>query len=234
MKATLVHKHKETQNITSFWFRPDGVIDYLAGQYIEMTIPHAEADDRGNWRWFTLSSSPTDAPLVSITTRLSPSPSSFKQRLSKLSPGDRVDISTARGDFVLPKQTDRPLVFVAGGIGISPFHSMIEWLTKTRQHRDITFIYVLKNESDMIFQDLFERYGMKRLIIISQPDENWAGLSGRLDGKRLLDLSVPSADSLIYIAGPNPFTESIGTQLAQLNFEKQRIVTEYYSGYDEI
>jgi len=75
------------------------------------------------------------------------------------------------GDFVLPKQSERPVVFIAGGIGITPFHSIIKWLNKTKQVRDITFIYSVSNEKEIIFQKLFERYGMKRIIVVAQPTQ---------------------------------------------------------------
>jgi len=125
MKAEFIRKHSEATNITTFWFKPEQPIDYIAGQYVEMWLPHDQPDSLGSRRWFTLSSSPTDAPLVSITTKLSGQSSSFKKALTRLSNGDRVNLTDGMGDFVLPKQTDRQLIFVAGGIELFRFIALL-------------------------------------------------------------------------------------------------------------
>jgi len=153
MKAKLdhiVHENK-AKTINSFWFEPEHPLDQIAGQYIEMSIPHDKTDDRGTKRWFTISSSPSDAPLFSITTKFSRPSSTFKSALHKLKIGDSVSISDPMGDFVLPKDDTIPLIFVAGGIGITPFHSIIKWLEDTKQSRDITFLYAAKVEGELIF-----------------------------------------------------------------------------------
>ncbi|HUD81610.1 MAG TPA: FAD-dependent oxidoreductase [Patescibacteria group bacterium] len=234
MKAALVRSHKEAPDIFTFWLRPEGPVDYIAGQFVEINIPHHLPDDRGSKRWFTLSSSPTDAPLISITTKIAVKSSSFKRALVHLKAGDEVYVSSAMGDFVLPKQSERPVVFIAGGIGITPFHSIIKWLNKTKQVRDITFIYSVSNEKEIIFQKLFERYGMKRIIVVAQPTPDWTGLTGRLNGSRILELAQPKEDSLIYVAGPEPMTETLAKELINLSVDERRLVTDFFPGYPQI
>src|SRR5665213_828787 len=142
MKAELDHiiHENHSKTIKSFWFEPERPLDYIAGQFIMMSIKHDHPDDRGKEHWFTVSSSPSDAPLISITTKFSTPSSSFKTALHKLKPGEHVAISDPMGDFVLPKDRNIPLIFVAGGIGITPFHSIIKWLHDTKQSRDITLL----------------------------------------------------------------------------------------------
>jgi ferredoxin-NADP reductase len=234
MKAVFIRKHPEAPNIITFWFRADRPVDYLAGQYVELWLPHDHPDRLGDKRWFTLSSSPTDNPLVSITTKFSKQPSSFKQTLGKLETGTSVNLGQGVGDFVLPKQVDRQLIFVAGGIGIVPFHSIVKWLIDTKQKRDIRLIYALSSEKELIFQSVFEEYGIKTQAVIKRPDPDWTGLTGRLDAKRILDLAAPGPQSLLYISGPNPFTGAISAQLSELGVPRQQIVTDYYSGYSQI
>ena len=128
MKALFDHFTDENDTIRTFYFKTESPLDYTAGQYIQLSLPHEHEDDRGAKRWFTLSSSPTDA-LISITTRFNKEHSStFKETLFALTPGTEVNFTGPMGDFVLPKQIDKPLVFVAGGIGVTPFHSMMAWL----------------------------------------------------------------------------------------------------------
>lgn len=236
MKAKLVRHQTEdiAGNIITFWFEPERPVDYIAGQYVEMTLPHPHPDERGIKHWFTLSSSPTDAPLISITTKFPPKDSSFKMALRALKVGASVDISAPMGDFVLPKDPQIPLVFVAGGIGITPFHSIIKLLHATKQERDITFLYSVGIEHEMVFQKLFEHYGMKRIIVVSKPEGGWDGETGQLTGKRILELAKPAEDALIYISGPEPMVESFQADLEKLGIEKSRLVGDFFPGYTNV
>jgi ferredoxin-NADP reductase len=237
MKATLVRTHIENlaKNVRTFWFEPERPLDQISGQYIEMTLHHAKPDDRGEKRWFTLSSSPTDAPLVSITTKFAGEVgSSFKKALGKLKPGDTVSVSDPMGDFVLPKDNTIPLIFVAGGIGITPFHSIIKWLHDTKQERDIRFIYSIATERELVFQDLFEHYGLHQHMIVDHPEGTWDGATGQLSGRRILELTKPSEDALIYISGPEPTVESLDSQLTNHGIAKSRLVGDFFPGYPSV
>lgn len=236
MKAKLVRTHTENLagNIISFWFEPEKPLDYVAGQYTELSLPHEQPDDRGTKRWFTLSSSPSDAPLVSITTKFAQKPSSFKAALRGLKPGDNVHLAEPFGDFVLPVDERIPLVFVAGGIGITPFHSIIKFLYDTKQERDITFLYSVAAEHEMIFQDLFEPYGMKRVLVVDKPQGSWDGETGQLTGQRIVDLTHPVDDALIYISGPGLMVEALKEQLIKLDIDKTRVVGDFFPGYTNI
>lgn len=237
MKALLQRRHTENlaKNIITFWFQPERPIDQLAGQYIEMTLKHAHPDERGEKRWFTLSSSPTDVPLVSITTKFTEAKgSTFKQALRSLKPGGEVLLSDPMGDFVLPKDHYIPLVFVAGGIGITPFHSIVKYLHDTKQQRNITFLYSVHTEHEMVFQELFEHYGLKRIIVVDTPEGTWDGPSGKLSGKRILELAKPAEDALIYISGPETMVEALDTQLNSLGIAKDRLVGDFFPGYTKV
>lgn len=229
MQVKLAKKRPETSNITTFWFEPPEPISYLAGQYIELTLsPELK-------HWFTLSSAPTDSPLVSITTRLRLDQSEFKRKLNDLMPGDSVEMSAPMGDFVLPKDESIPLLFVAGGIGITPFHSIIKWLSDTQQSRQITLLYAAHSETELLFQDLFSHYGLKRIWLVEEPtDKAWDGPTGRLDAKRILELGQPADDSLIYVSGPEPMVESLHKGLAELGISKDRLVGDYFPGYTTV
>ncbi len=233
MKAKLdhiVHENK-AKTINSFWFEPEKPLDQIAGQFIEMTIEHDSPDDRGIKRWFTVSSSPTDAPLFSITTKFSTPSSSFKTALSQLKKDDTVTISDPMGDFVLPKDSDIPLVFVAGGIGVTPFHSIIKWLHDTQQSRDISLLYAARVEPELVFLKLFESYGMPRHILLSEPDSSWTGEVGQLSGQRIVEIANPRKDSLVFVSGPEIMVELLQEQLTAAGIEKSRQVGDFFPGY---
>lgn len=236
MKATLVRHHIENKakNIVTFWFKPDQPMSYIAGQYIEMTIPHPQPDDRGQKHWFTISSSPTDSPLCSITTKFSTPSSSFKQALRLKKIGETVDMSQPMGDFVLPQNDTLPLIFVAGGIGITPYHSIIKYLSDTKQERSISFLYSVRSEQELIFQDLFENYGMNRKIVVSEPAPSWDGLTGQLSGKRIIEITKPKDNALIYVSGPEPMVEALHEQLHDEGISKDRLIGDFFPGYSGV
>src|SRR5438128_2636442 len=137
MKVVFDHTQETiASSIKSFWFKPTRPVHYTAGQYIELKLPHDKPDNRGERRWFTLSSYPTE-PLLSITTKFTDPGSSFKRALLDMKQGQIINMSDPMGDFVLPKDDTIPLIFVAGGIGVTPVRSMIKWLSDKAEKRDI-------------------------------------------------------------------------------------------------
>ena len=126
----VVFDHVEIINpgISTFWFHPPAHLRYEAGQFVELYLPHAPADARGERREFSLSSSPHE-PLIAFTTNFAfENGSSYKRALQDLAPGETVILNEPMGDFVLPKDPAISLVFVAAGLGCTPFASMIKWL----------------------------------------------------------------------------------------------------------
>lgn len=209
-------------------------MQYTAGQFTELTLTHDNPDDRGIKRWFTISSSPTDEHM-SITTKFAgDKSSSFKQALFALEPGTEVELADAMGDFVLPKLVQTPLIFVAGGIGLTPFHSMFEWLIATGEQRDIRFLYAVNSEDDIIFQDTFDKAGIHATIIVGNPSEAWGGLRGRLDAETILGLEKPSDDALVYLSGPEPMIEALEADLQKHGVDKRQLVGDFFPGYQSL
>lgn len=231
MKAVLDHTYDETDNIRTFFFKPEKPVHYTAGQFAEWRLEHRHADNRGVKRWFTISSSPT-SEFVNITTKRSPKKgSSFKKALFALKPGDGIQMSDPMGDFVLPKLIQTPLVFVAGGIGITPFHSILSWLSDTKEKRRIKLLYGVRNEDEIIFQDAYERAGIKPTIVVSEPSSAWGGERGRLTAELILGLEKPSEDTLIYVSGPEPMVEALEKDLKKAGIKKSQLVLDFFPNY---
>ena len=208
---------------------------YTAGQFTELTLPHDQPDERGIKRWFTLSSSPTQE-LVSITTRYAgdDKSSSFKKTLFALEPGAEVSMAEAMGDFVLPKLLQTPLVFIAGGIGITPFHSMFEWLATTGEARTIRFMWSVRNEEDIIFQETIDKANVHATLVVADPSEAWGGLRGQLDAETILGIEKPTDDALIYISGPEAMVETLEADLQKHGIDKRQIVGDFFPGYPQV
>jgi ferredoxin-NADP reductase len=233
MRVTFDHSRPEAANITTFYFRPDKPVHYTAGQFIVLTLPHLNPDDRGITHWFTLSSSPTEE-LLSITTKFAVKSSSFKKALRKLQPGVELHMSDPMGDFVLPKLIQTPLVFVAAGIGITPFHSMLEWLATTNESRPIRLLYAVNSEDEIIFQDTFDRAGQHATIIVNNPSPAWGGERGQLNAELILGLEKPSDDTLIYVSGPEPLVEKLEKDLKKAGIAKHQLVLDFFPNYTAV
>lgn len=231
MKVTFDHSQDEAANITTFFFKPESNFDYIAGQFIQLSLPHDDEDDRGHKHWFTLSSSPAD-DLLSITTKFaSDRISTFKQTLRSLQPGMPVDMSDAMGDFVLPKDQTTPLVFVAGGIGITPFHSMLSWLASAGEDRQIKLLYAVNSEDEIIFLDTIDKAGIHATLVVSDPSPAWGGERGRITAEMILGLEKPSDDALVYVSGPEPMVEQLHADLKKAGLRANQLIGDYFPNY---
>lgn len=234
MKAVFDHKEPETNNIFTFYFKPEDPVQYTAGQYTRLTLDHPHPDDRGTRRWFTLSSSPTDEYLTITTKFADKDGSTFKKALRKLKEGSEVDMASPMGDFVLPKLLQTPLIFVAGGIGITPFHSMFRYLSYTDEQRPIKFIYGVRSEDEIIFQKDMDDAGVHATIVVSEPSAAWGGERGRITAEMIVGLEQPTEDTLIYLSGPEPMLEALEQDLKKQGIKEEQIVTDFFPGYTSL
>ncbi|HET8671812.1 MAG TPA: FAD-dependent oxidoreductase [Candidatus Saccharimonadales bacterium] len=232
MNATLDHIEDIAPNIKTFWFNPVHPVQYTAGQFIELHLPHPNPDQRGQRRWFTLSSSPTEGPLIGITTRFATDHNSTsKQTLRALQVGTSVSMTEPMGDFVLPKDASLPLLFVAGGMGITPIRSIIKYLYDTRERRSIQLLYGVHHADELVFAPLFEAYTMQFTPVAKESAAGWKGEVGRLTPERILKEANCSKGTLIYLSGPEPMVEAFDKALKDNGIDKHRIITDFFPGY---
>lgn len=234
MRVKLDHTVDVANNTKTFWFSTESAVKYNAGQFIELIIPHENPDKRGIKRWFTLSSSPSEE-LLSITTKHSPEKgSTFKETLFALEPGQTVMMSEPMGDFVLPIDKSVPLVFIAGGIGVTPMRSMIKWLLDNQEHRTIHLVYAANKVEDVAFRDLFNDYGVPTDIFLTDPPKKWKEKTGRLNASNVLEVSPDVDKKLYYISGPEPMVEGLAKDLIAAGVDKRRVVGDYFPNYKSI
>lgn len=232
LQVTFVRREETAKDIFTFWFKPEKPVQYIAGQFTELYLPHEGVDNRGPRRWFTLSSSPTDE-LVSITTRLVPADgSSFKRELFKLPPGAQLGLADPMGDFVLPKSTSIPLVFVAAGLGITPVHSMVKWLHDTGEQRRVHLMYAVRHLEEVAWLELFRDYPLQLTLVVKQPAAEYDGETGSLTTERILQLADDD-ESYIYLSGPEPMTERFYKEMTARGIANERLITDYFPGYTQ-
>jgi glycine betaine catabolism B len=228
---------KLAPNIYGFSFTPDHKLSFLPGQYLEWTLPHKNPDSRGNRRFFTIASSPTENDLK-LGVKIIQESSSFKKALTEKKVGENISAGLLGGDFTLPKDQNEKLVFIAGGIGITPFRSMIQYIIDTKQKRDITLFYAVADHREFVYKEIFDQAGysnlLKTIYVITHPENapaTWHGEKGRITPEMIKN-QVPDYDKRrFYLSGPNAMVQAYKELLAELGIPKNKIVTDYFPGF---
>lgn len=222
-KLKLLSKTELAPNIYNFTFSPNRKLTFLPGQYMDWTLPSVKFNSRGNRRTFTIASSP-GKDKINIGVRFYEPSSAFKQKLIDMKPGDTMFGGRVAGDFIMPRDTTKKLIFVAGGIGITPFVSMLSSMYETKTKRDITLFYFVNNEQDFVYKDVIEnaqQYGLKLVPMVGPK----ASLSDKVLQKHIPDYK----DYEYYLSGPPAMVRIYKKSLKKLSVKK--IHTDYFSGY---
>ncbi|MBI4033620.1 hypothetical protein HY379_01340 [Candidatus Saccharibacteria bacterium] len=222
LELSFKQKRKEANDIYSYIFGSKNNIRFRAGQYMEWTLPMAKADLRGNRRYFTISSAPTEDNLMFTIKEPAPR-SSFKSALGELKAGDKMLAYQLEGSFVLPKDVGQKLAFLAGGIGVTPFRSIIKYLLDTDQKRDIALLYSADSADEFAFTGLFKES--------SKAGVATRYVTGQIDAK-IINTVVPDYNERIfYVSGPYGFVTAMQRALIKMGLPRRSIITDYFPGY---
>jgi ferredoxin-NADP reductase len=233
----LREKVKVANDTYDFWFeRIGGASKYQpyfkAGQYMEWTLAHtgAEAvktDMRGNRRYFTLASSPTEKGLAMGVKMYEPS-SSFKKALMSLNPGDTIVAGQLAGDFTLPHDVSKKVAFIAGGIGVTPFRSMVKYMIDAGEKRNAILFYSNRTPADIAYKNLFDvaanQIGMKTVYV--NASEN------KMLTAEMIRANAPDfAERMFYISGPHGMVTAFQKILSDMGVPASSIRTDFFPGF---
>ena len=237
MVLTLKRLEQQAHETCDYVFEPDRKIKFKPGQYLEWTLGHEGSDNRGVRRFFTIASSPTEKELR-IGVKFYPNPSSFKTVLGEMNPGDKIVASQLSGDFTMPKDKTKKLVFIAGGIGVTPFRSMIKYLIDTNEKRDVTLLYSNKELSDVaytkIFDEAHEKLGIQTVYTLTDKDKvpaGWKGNVGVFDANSIKAAVSDYMNCIFYISGPQSLVLAFEDTLSKMGISRANIKTDYFPGF---
>ncbi len=222
MRLILKKKYYELGDIVSFVFESLDSISWQAGQYINLTMPDVPPVDSD--RLFTIASAPYEKDLL-ITTYIGPS--SYKQRMAQLQPGDIIDADQLGGDFVWVDDGKKKL-YIAGGIGVTTFRSIILDQIHKNVPNNALLLYAGKNERRPFVSELQQAALEDPSLLINNYVDT------RLTLKKLLE-DVPDVfERTVYLAGSQKFSEELGEGLIHHGIARNQIKYDYFDGYIDI
>ncbi len=221
---------EENSDIKTFVFKK-GNIKFKPGQFLRYTFNIQ--DPRGNYRSFSVASSPTENFLM-ISTKISESP--FKQMLDMLKISDEIEATGPYGNFVLDESKDA--VMLSGGIGITPLRSMIKYSLDKKLKIKITLFYSNKVPEEILYQKELETFAKNRnftlISTITEPEESkesWKGLIGRIDANLIKKYIKDFDNKIFYICGPPKMVDLMQNILKEMNIPQDQIKIEHFFGY---
>jgi ferredoxin-NADP reductase len=234
VRATVKEKREVARGTLLFVFDAGERFDFRPGQYfwVELLDP-PYTDDRGARRHISVVLSPTEGGDVGLATRLRDS--AFKRSLAELQIGDEVDVEPPKGDFRLPEDTGREYVFVAGGIGITVFRSMLRYIADEQLPYRVTLIYSNRDRASTAFldelQELEGRIPGFRLIATMTGEPDWEGESARVDADFFRKHLGDTRGYTYLLAGPPPMVDGVADELKRAGVPDEQILPDGFSGY---
>jgi ferredoxin-NADP reductase len=234
VQLVLREVQKISDRVYTYTFQPEHHFAYLPGQYMEWTLPQVPYDSRGNRRTFTIASSPTE-DTVQVGLKYYEPASMYKAAFEQLQPGDIVYGSQLAGSFTLNGNEQKKLAFIAGGIGITPFRSMITYLADSKIAADVILLYIVSDPAEFAYVADFRAAaasGIRTIPIVTDPARQMAGtVNTKLSPAVFKQLIPDYAERLFYISGPNAMVDSSLHQLRSLGIRRRHIKTDHFSGY---
>lgn len=233
----LVGSETIAEGTMAFHFtRPSG-FDFRAGQAIDITLIHPlETDSEGNTRAFSIASPPFEDGLT-VATRMRDS--AFKRVLRNAHPGIEVRVEGPSGSLTLHKNAAKPAVFLAGGIGITPFVSIVRQATKDKPNHQLYLFYSNRRPEDAPFLDILRSVAQEHpkfhfvatMTKMEASHQIWTGETGKVDAGMLFQHVPDPVGPIYYIAGPPAMVAAMRQMLLAANVDEDDVRTEEFSGY---
>lgn len=222
-QLTLKSRKTETSDVESFHFEPEAPIQYQPGQFLHYTLNHPSPDDRKNDRYFTISAAPSEG-FIQISTRFSPKSSTFKTALKNMAVGGTIEAEGPEGDFTYPNPSEEA-IFIAGGIGITPFRSILVELDSKNINAPITLLYSNKTP-EIPFKELIDDLAQKHdklKVVYSE---------GKIDSEFIKQNVADLQKPIFYVSGPEPMVQILGESLKEMGIPETHIKQDFFPGYE--
>lgn len=237
---------EETSDVKTFRFatNPLTLFDYKPGTFATLNL---NINGESIYRSYTISSTPSRPHTLEITVKRVPAPSNILNAPSgvvsnwlheNLKLGDEIEISQPMGDFTCIDRTDRKLLLISAGSGITPMMSMSRWAYDSNLDLDIIFFHSARKFSDVIFQkelswmaDRNPKFNLHISLTQEEAGSSWSGLRGRLDAEMLEEIADDFKDRAVYICGSDGFMQGVENTLENLDFPMENYHQESFGSF---
>jgi ferredoxin-NADP reductase len=237
MQATIKEKREVAKGTLFVTFDLGGEdVDFEPGQYfwVELLDPPYD-DEKGARRHITVATSPTEKGVLGLATRIRDT--AFKRSLAEMPEGAAVDVEQPKGSFLLPEDTSKSYVFLAGGIGITPFRSMLRYIAdKSLDEYKITLLYSNRDRESTAFyeelEELEQRIPGFRLVFTMDEDDTWGGESRRIGAELCEDVLDGDLNAYHFmIAGPPGMAKAVEAAILEAGVPEDQVQADSFSGY---
>ena len=218
LDLALTEKRHEFGDIYSFIFEPERAVSFTPGMYAHVALRDFPEEFGKPVREFSIASAPSES-YVQFTMHIR-NESPYKQRMNDLALGDMISMYKIKGNFVLPEDTHKDVVLIAGGIGITPFHSMMREESKAVSPRKLTLVHV--GRDDFLFEDILSKMPFKQHRTMRD------NIPSTLD-----NLTKMKSDSAYYVAGPPGFVDALKEELSKRGIADGNIYLDWFDNYDD-
>ncbi len=222
IELRFVRREQWAADVWEYFWWPAAPVTFQSGQYANFYVAGVD-DSRGNARVFTLTSLPGDE-LLSFAVKISATPSPYKKHLMSLSQGDTVLMSEPMGDMVLPRLSTIPLTFVAGGLGIASYISLLRECDSSELSHPISLLWAIRSNED--------RYKLPVVLANNSIKYQEFVAPDRLTVDDIM--AATPGSGLIYLSGSERFVMALRHDLHARGITDAQILFDYFSGYDEL
>ncbi len=229
----LEEKRMIAENTFEFIFKKPAHFTFKAGQYLEWMLPHKPADSRGERRYFTIASSPTETT-VRLALKTPEKGSSYKRALAELDKGEAIIASQLAGDFLLPKNSTQKIGCIAGGIGVTPFRSHLQYMMDSGVRHDTVLYYCNNTRAEIAYQEQFDEAAavMKYEVVhVLAKEEAEAPFEQGFVTAEMLKRRTPDyLDRHWYLSGPPGMVNAYSSLLTKMGVSRAYITEDFFPG----
>lgn len=236
--SKLLSRHEVAAGTMAFAFeRPDG-FEFTAGQYLTLTLPDAPyADAKGNSRTFSIASAPGERQHLLVATRMTGS--ALKRSLAEAPLGTAVSLFGPVGTFTLSAEATAPIVFIAGGIGITPFRSMAVDAAARQLPHEITLIYSNRTPESAAFHEELAQLArlhprFRYVPTMTRAEESrqpWDGERRLVSAELLREYVDDLGRAIFFAAGPPGLVGAVAQAAVAAGADPAHVHTEEFTGY---
>ena len=236
-QSKLKSREQVAEGTMAFHFEKPAGFAFQGGQTVDMTMLNPpETDDEGNVRTFSIASPPFENELV-FATRMRDS--AFKRSLKSVPLGTELKIDGPMGSFTLHKNVKKPAVFLAGGIGITPFMSIVAQAAHDRLPHQLYLFFSNHRPEDAPFLDFLRRlekdnpnyHFVPTMTAMEKSQRPWQGEQGFINRTMLIKYLNNLNGPIYYLAGPPAMVAAMRKTLLDTKVDEDDIRTEEFAGY---